>query len=194
MDEGRPLPAFVTHYYHDTPFASLTDLDGADRARVISELKFPPEASHRFQSAFYFEQRLKYENQMYRQFVGKGGSPDRRRPYYAVLGRSEIWESITPRSIRIPLSRIPPEKVSFTYTDSWFAYVEREADGTINPRKPQYGTVYRLEELNQLFARYGWPGDRWKNEAEWQNDIYVEAQLWANDPSLWAGRSPDATA
>ena len=186
-DDELQLPTFVTHYFHDAPFRSLTDLDEAERARVIAGLKFPPGADHRFQSAFYFEQRLRYEAVMYRQFLDKGGAPDRRRPYYAVLGESEIWESITSRSVRLPLDRIPTEQISFTYTDSWFTYVEREADGTTNPQKPQYGMLYRLEELPDLFSKHGWPGDRWKSDPNWQNDVYVEAQLWSDEPRRWSG-------
>ncbi len=89
-DLDHSLPQFVTHYFHDQPFLSLTDLDDMERKRVIAQLDFPPEASHRFRSAFYFQQRLRYEAKMYQQFVGKGGVPERSRPTYAVLGDSEI--------------------------------------------------------------------------------------------------------
>jgi len=42
--------------------------------------------------------------------------------------------------------------------------------------------LYRKEELNQLFDQYGWPGERWKNDPEYQNDLYVEAQIWSDGP------------
>ncbi len=191
--EEIQIPTFVTHYFHKAPFQSLTDLSNSERAAVIAKLEFPSGASHRFQSAYYFDQRKQYELQMHRQFLEKGGCPIRQRPHYAVLGESEIWDSITTNSIRIPLSEIPPEQISFTYTDSWFTFVEREADGTINPQKPQYNNLYRLEELPSLFSKYGWPGDRWKSEPEWKNDIYVEAQLWSDESVQRFTQVPEAT-
>jgi hypothetical protein len=176
------IPQFVTHYFHDRPFRTLTALEFDDRARAIEHLAFPSEAMHRFRSPYYFEQRLRYEAVMYEQFVAKGGLPQLRHPHSAVLGESEIWEKITTRAIRIPLDAIPSIHISFTYTDSWVTYVDREPDGTAIPRKPQYGMLYRKEELEQLFNQHGWPGDRWKSEVEWQNDLYVEAQIWSDDP------------
>lgn len=183
MNHDFELPSFVTHYFQQAPFRSLTTLSDSERAAVIAGLDFPPESSHRFHSNFYFGERMRYETVMHDQFAEKGGRPTRRRPHYAVLGESEIWQSIAKRSLRIPLTDISSDQISFTYTDSWFTYVEREADGTVNLRKPQYNKLYRLAELGQLFADYGWPGDRWKRDPDWQNDIYVEAQIW-DDASI----------
>jgi hypothetical protein len=174
-------PDFVTHYYRQRPFCTLTDLDAAERARVIGQLDYSPGASRRFHSSFYFEQRLRYEALMFEQFSAKGGRPVRRHPHYAVLGESEIWAAIAPRSIRIPLARLESAHISFTYTDSWSTYVDRDLKGNAIPRKRQYGTVYRLEELRDLFARFGWPGERWKTEAAWEHDLYVEAQIWSDE-------------
>jgi hypothetical protein len=182
MGASFEIPQYVTHYYHDQPFRTLTELESNDRAAAIAQLAFPSEAMQRFRSSYYFEQRFRYEELMYDQFVAKGGCPTRRRPHYAILGESEIWQQITIRSLKIPLSAIPSAHISFTYTDSWVTYVEREPDGALIPRKPQYGMLYRKEELNQLFDQYGWPGERWKNDPEYQNDLYVEAQIWSDGP------------
>ena len=176
------IPQYLTHYYRQRPFRTLTDLTPDERARVIKCLRFPKRAAHRLYSAFYFEQRLRYEVLMYDQFVAKGGLPSRRRPHYAILGESEIWRGISKSSLRIPLAAIPSSQISFTYTDSWATYVDRDLDGNPIPRKPQYGSVFRLEELDELFHRYGWPGDRWKNEPGWEHDLYVEAQIWSDEP------------
>ena len=174
------IPTFLTHYFTDQPFRSLTDLTTAERARVVQAANFP-KTKRRLHSAFYFEQRLRYETLMYEQFQAKGGKPTRRRPHYAVLGESEIWAKITKRSLRIPLSNVSASQVSFTYTDSWPTYVDRDLDGNPIPRKPQYGVLYRLDELDKLFQTHGWPGDRWKTEPDWAHDLYVEAQIWSDD-------------
>lgn len=174
-------PDFVTHYYRREPFRTLTELTPAERAFVIERLDYSPGASRRLHSSMYFEERMRYEALMHAQFTAKGGRPERRHPHYAVLGESEIWAAIAPKSIRIPLSQIASDQISFTYTDSWTTYVSFDLKGNSLPRKPQYGTLYRLEELSELFERYGWPGQRWKSEADWEHDLYVEAQLWSDE-------------
>lgn len=188
------IPRYLTHYYRDRPFRTLTELTSDERARVIPTLAFPQRASHRLHSAFYFEQRLRYEAVMYNQFLAKGGAPQRRCPHYAVLGESEIWQAISNHSLRIPLSAIPSSQLSFTYTDSWSTYVGCDLKGNVIPRKPQYETLFRLEELDAVFRQYGWPGDRWKSEPEWEHDIYVEAQIWSDEPLRAFVAAADGTA
>src|SRR5687768_3272535 len=149
MGEAFAIPTYVTHYYTGRPFRTLTELTPARRARAIKRLNFPKH-DPRLHSAFYFEHRLQYEAVMYEQFRAKGGQPARRRPHYAVLGESEIWAKITKRSLRIALAEIPSCQLSFTYTDSWPTYVDRDLEGKLIPRKPQYGMLFRLEELDEL--------------------------------------------
>lgn len=192
MGETFVIPTYLTHYYTGEPFRTLTELAATERARVVQASNFPEE-DRRLRSPFYFEQRLRYEALMYEQFLAKGGQPARHRPHYAVLGESEIWARITERSLRIPLSNVSPSQVSFTYTDSWPTYVDRDLDGNPIPRKPQYETLYRLDELDELFRTHGWPGDRWKTESDWEHDLYVEAQIWSDEP-LAAYLAPDGSA
>jgi hypothetical protein len=80
--------------------------------------------------------------------------------------------------------------MSFTYTDSWPTYVDLDLEGNRIPRKPQYGMLFRLEELDELFRKHGWPGDRWKSDPDWEHDLYVEAQIWSDEP-LAAYLAPD---
>jgi hypothetical protein len=181
MGEAFAIPTYITHYYVERPFRTLTELTASERGCVVAGLDFPKE-DPRLHSAFYFEQRLQYETVMYEQFRAKGGQPARRRPHYAVLGESEIWMKITKQSLRIPLSAIPAWQMSFTYTDSWPTYVDRDLEGNHIPRKPQYGMLFRVEELDELFRTHGWPGDRWKTESDWEHDLYVEAQIWSDEP------------
>jgi hypothetical protein len=122
---------------------------------------------------------------MYEQFIQKGGKPIRRNPHYLILGESELWSWQESNSVRIPLSVIPSDVISFTYTDSWYSYIDKDLNGNPIPRKPQYEMVYRLEELANLFAEHGWPGQRWKRwrkEPQFKHDYYVEAQVWAEAP------------
>jgi hypothetical protein len=176
------IPDFLTHYYRDRPFQSLTELSPEAMDRVLTRLGEIRDLPRRLRSSFYFEQRHRTEQTMFEQFVAKGGRPERRQPHYAILGESEIWADIEPHSIRLPLAQIPTHWISFTYTDSWAAYVNQDLRGNAIPRKPAYGMVYRLEELEDVFRRFGWPGERWKADANWQHDVYIEAQIWSDDP------------
>jgi hypothetical protein len=176
------IPDFLTHYFRNRPFQSLTELPPETMDRVLTRLAETRDLPRRLRSSFYFEERHRIEETMFRQFVAKGGRPERREPHYAILGESEIWAGIEPRSIRLPLAVIPTDVISFTWTDSWAAYVDHDLRGNPIPRKPAYGMVYRLEELARLFEEFGWPGERWKTDAEWQHDVYVEAQIWSDDP------------
>lgn len=187
------FPDFLTHYYRDRPFQSLTELAPESMDRVLARLSETRDLPRRLRSPFYFEQRQRIEQTMFKQFVAKGGRPERRHPQYAILGESEIWANMEPRSIRLPLALVPTHWISFTYTDSWVAYIDQDLRGNFIPRKPAYGTVYRLEELLELFQRFGWPGKRWKTDSEWKHDVYVEAQLWSDDP-LRSFFTPEAAA
>ncbi len=176
------IPDFITHYYVDRPFRSLTELAQEDCWRVLKEMGPQESLPRRLRSDFYFVQRRRYERLMWQQFIDKGGQPTRRVPHYAILGESEIWARIRPSAIRIPLAELPDSVVSFTYTDSFANYVDQDLDGNLIPRKPQYETLYLRDELLPLFERWGWPGDRWKTEPAWAHDLYVEVQIWNDEP------------
>lgn len=176
------LPDFLVHYYHDRPFQTLTELPQDETERVLAKLAETRKLRRRLRSSFYFEQRRRAERIMHEQFTVKGGEPQRLNPHYAILGESEIWAGIEPQSLRIPLHAIPSKWISFTATDSWSVYIDQDLDGNHIPRKPHYGMLYRSDELEGLFEIHGWPGDRWKTEPEWEHDIYVEAQIWSDEP------------
>ena len=176
------IPDFVTHYYVGRPFQSLTALEPAECQRVLREMERREKLPRRLQSEFYLAERRRYERLMREQFLQKGGQPARLTPHYAILGESEIWARIRPSAIRIPLGELPERSISFTYTDSFANYVDRDLDGDPIPRKPQYGTLYLRAELPSLLERYGWPGERWKTEPDWAHDLYVEVQVWDDEP------------
>lgn len=176
------IPDFLTHYFRERPFRSLTELTPEATDEVLVGLSQTRQLPRRLRTPTYFVNRRRVEELMYGQFVAKGGRPERRHPHYAILGESEIWAGIEPRWVRFSLSEIPADQISFTYTDSMVAFVDVDLSGNPVPRKPAYGSVYRLDELAAIFDRFGWPGDRWKTEPDWQHDCYVEAQIWSDEP------------
>lgn len=177
------IPTFLTHYYFEHPFRSITMLDREARDRTLAEIARVRGLKRRLQSQFYFDERSKFELTMRDQFLAKGGEPELERPHYLILGENKLWATIAPNVLRISLESIPSKWLSFTYTDSWSAYVCADLNGqNPTPRKPQYGQVYRVHELPSLFETYGWPGERYETEKDWEHDIYVEAQLWSEEP------------
>ena len=178
-------PNYLTHYYTEFPFRSIMDLAPAEQVRLVRRIRALGNNRRRLTVPNYYMQRRRYEAIMREQFLAKGGRPARRHPHYLVLGESELWARQKTKSIRIPLASVPSDVISFTYTDSWYTYVDRELTGGEIPRKPQYNQVFRAEELEALFAEYGWPGDRWKQwrtQPQFRHDYYVEAQVWTDDP------------
>lgn len=176
------IPDFLTHYYREHPFRSLTELSPESMDEILVRLGETRQLPRRLRTPSYFENRRRVEKIMYEQFLSKGGRPERRHPHYAILGESEIWAGIEPRLVRFPLSEIPVDQISFTYTDSMVSFIDCDLRGNPVPRKPTYGLIYRVDELRNLFDRFGWPGDRWKFEPDWQHDCYVEAQIWSETP------------
>jgi hypothetical protein len=117
------------------------------------------------------------------QFAGLGGKPTRANPHYAILGTFSLYEDDQEyKSVRLPLASLPPDSVSFTFTDSFFTFSNANLRGIPIPERPYHGRVYRLEDVPGLVAEYGLPGERWRTEPDRRFDVYIEAQIWDDAP------------
>ena len=175
-------PTYLTHYYHDAPFQCITSLSTSDMVQVIRDMHSIRQLPRRLLRPIYFMERRQYERKMREQFLAKGGFPQRLNPHYLVLGESEAWERQQLRSIRIPLSEIPPDVISFTFTDSWFSYVEFDLNGEPIPRESYSEMVYRVDELNDAIDEHKWPGNKNRSNRVRRDHDYIEAQVWADEP------------
>lgn len=173
------LPDFLTHYYRETPFRSLTHLTDEEAAVVVDGLDCSSAADFRLTQPQYLRLRREVESKMRRLFVDKGGRPELEAPHYAVLGTAGVYED-DPRSrkLRLPLDAFEPALLSFTFTDSFFAFHDRNLRGVSIPKRPYHRQVFGIDELPALIDQYGWPGDRWKHEPDRRFDVYIEAQIW----------------
>jgi hypothetical protein len=118
-------------------------------------------------------------------FIDKGGQPKRQNPHYFVLGTFSLYEEAAGwQSLSVPLAAFDPSAVSFTYTDSFFAYSERNLRGVPIPPRPYHRQVFTLTELGDLVTQYGLPGERWRDEPEHRFDVYIEAQVWDDAPLI----------
>jgi hypothetical protein len=75
--------------------------------------------------------------------------------------------------------------LSFTFTDSFFAFSRRNLRGIAIPPRAYHGRIYLLGDLFALVEALGLPGERWRHEPERLFDVYIEAQIW-DDAALEA--------
>ena len=88
--EFASTPTIATHYHapHRRPFLNLSDLDGDDLDRVLSDLSDERRrgTNKRVFGRFYMGLRLEAEAKMRELFRARGGVVERDAPHYFVLG------------------------------------------------------------------------------------------------------------
>jgi hypothetical protein len=177
------LPNHLTHYYRETPLQTLCDLSDAEAAQVLNELGERRELDYRLTRPEYLPRRREIEATMRQAFIAKGGRPYRRNPHYFVVGHFSLYEDDAGwRALRVPIACFDPGTISFTNTDSFFAYSQRNLRGVPIPPRPYHGQVFRLDELEDLVSQHGLPGERWRDDPECRFDVYIEAQVWDDRP------------
>ncbi|TGV03162.1 hypothetical protein [Flavivirga rizhaonensis] len=118
---------------------------------------------------------------MKKAFIVKGGKPNRNDPFYFTLGECEWVKSCyeNPDVVKIPLTDIKPEHISFTYPDSMVSFQFYDEPKLAKYRKAYNGQVYLLNELKDLLDKYGLPTEeKWKSQENMTYDRYIEAQVW----------------
>jgi hypothetical protein len=175
------IPTFATHYHlsNRQPFLSLSDLEGDSEHSVFQELL----AKHRHDPSYrrrygqgYLKTRRLCEDKLRCLFQARGGLPQRRHPYYLVLGESDWFLNLNDghRSLKIPLAELPPRTTSITFPDSFLAMTAAN--------KPYYEKVFLLEELAEVVEEYGYRNAPSPAEYDryWEGDFehYIEIQVW----------------
>ncbi len=156
-------PTFVTHYHRAgrSPFLNLSDLPEEQLTLVLAALARPGEqavSARRF-GPQYMALRRATEAQLRERFAAAGGRPQRRAPHYFTLGESDWFAGLylDAGRVRLPLSALPPDATSVTYADSITAIGLGVPLGLPAPDPDHAGRVYRLDELDELTARYDPP-------------------------------------
>jgi len=179
----RHFPDRLTHYYRDVPFHTLSDLDEKSAARVIEQVGKTRELEFRLTRDDYLPRRREIEAEMRLQFVRQCGRRVRESPHYAVLGTFSLYDGDPDwKSVSAPVADIASDVLSFTFTDSFFAFSNTNLRGVAIPLRPFHRRIYRLEDLPALVEEFGLPGERWRDEPERVFDVYVEAQIWDDAP------------
>jgi hypothetical protein len=67
-------------------------------------------------------------------------------------------------------------------TDSFFNYRSENLRGIPIPKRAYHGRLFTASELREQIELHGLPGDRWRHEPDRIFDVYVEAQVWSDEP------------
>ena len=177
------IPKFLYHYYEldNGPFRNITEY-GFEKAESIQN-----QISEGFNSKRpknYLDLRFSLENRIKKQFILKGGKPNRNDPFYFTLGQCDWAKSwyVNPGVIKIPLADFKHEHLSFTYPDSMvsFQFYDEPKLGTY--RKNCNGQIFLLSEINNLIDDYGLPTEEKSQTQESSKyDKYIEAQVWDSE-------------
>ncbi len=179
-----PIPCFATHYHllNRQPFLSLSDLDGNAEHPVFLEML----SKHRDDPGYrrrygkeYLQTRRRCEEKLRGLFESRGGVPQRRSPYYLVLGESDWFLNLNQghRALQIPLAELSPQTTSVTFPDSFLAMTAMN--------KPYYERVFLLNEVAEVVEEYGYrnepsPAD-YARYWEGAFEHYIEIQVWEDD-------------
>ncbi|MFN2304295.1 MAG: hypothetical protein ACK2TV_11255 [Anaerolineales bacterium] len=178
---------YLTHYYSidKEPFQSLSALPEQEALKIMVELADDTPYGERFKDPVqYLKNRKDTEAWVRKAFIAKGGRPKDDYPTSTVLGSSKWLVAGAPNrekhgEIRIPLSILTSEDVSFTYPDSmisrWF--------GREKPKEfyqaGLHGVVFTLPEILEIVAKKGMPEEDWEIKLPKHLAPYIEAQVWS---------------
>jgi hypothetical protein len=191
------IPSFVTHYYEAErgPFKNVCDLtDGELEGLVLAE-KDAGTAFNRFAlGTDFFKIRRAADDLLIGKYTEKFGFAPSGRPFYAVLGEFDRTSSMyrNGRSVRIGLSRLSREQVTFMYPDH-FALVWSK--GLFPPPpvlfpppchysyEPFHDLLFTYDELLEAVRLYVLDSRiaRAKRLNLWVSS-YIEAHIW--DPDI----------
>lgn len=183
MDPGGSAN-LLTHYYRPftRPLLSLSPLSDTQLEEVLGQLATSEPLPYRLTQPAYLPERREIERRMRARFIEKGGDPQLLHPHYFVLGEFSLWESDGSRKVQIALESVPPCWLSFTLTDSFFNYRPTSLRGIPIPRRAYHGELFTLAELPSQLAAHDLPTDAWRSDPERVFEVYVEAQVWSDEP------------
>jgi hypothetical protein len=184
---------YLSHYYRKDkqPFQSLSYLSDDQAERLGTALfKESPKVFIRFRESKFsthWSRRRKTDQWVRSEFQKKGGTPIEPYPQYLVLGSSSYISALGEDDgyieLRIPLSELDSNEVSFTYSDcmvSKWLHEEKSHEEYYNP--DIHGRVFTLTEILDVVNVHGIPNGEWYTDPKKAYDFFVEAQVWSFRP------------
>lgn len=189
MCAAKAMIDYLLHVYRrgSEPFRTLSALPEIEALRIMQRLYMEGSIFwERFRDPKgYLEFRRNVEQALGESFRNKGGRPVDRHPIYLVVGNPRWMQTASDRktletteTLRVPLSVLNQDTVSFTYPDSMVsALIAIEK----NPAyyEPEYhGQVFTLSEMSEIIEQRGLPGEGWETRMPPHYAHYIEAQVW----------------
>ncbi|MBR2925816.1 MAG: hypothetical protein IKC28_12420 [Clostridia bacterium] len=168
---------WLEHYCHPDcePLKNIMRLPRAQAfalAKQLSDAHPETTAFYRFADfSNYYPRRLKTDALLHEMFVALGGQPKQAHPLSFVLGSSDYlheWFGAG-KVLRIPLSAVAPESITFTLGDS-MSTLSRE--GSL--------TMLTMPMLAEAVRQHPGGGQGWLKETL-QSYGYIEVQIWDDD-------------
>ncbi|MBP7403092.1 MAG: hypothetical protein KBA30_10795 [Clostridia bacterium] len=168
------------HYYERTrgPLRSLSELAPEVAREILDGLRAAGDTFAARRTDGYLERRVQLERQVRELFIAKGGRPDRLTPHYFVVESCpwlETWYK-EPGVLRLPVDRLDPDRISFTYGDMFPTFSPVVRDG-----REYRGKVYTYTEILDVIGRYGLP-QSWNADGSRGPERYIEAHVWTDLP------------
>ncbi|WP_243156364.1 hypothetical protein [Clostridium sp. C8-1-8] len=172
------MPTNLYHYYEAEvgPFKTLSDLSIEEADKVLEHIRGRGETYASKRSKDYMIVRRELERKVRKMFMEKGGQPLRQVPISMTLGQCnwiKQWYK-NGQEVKIPISKINPKTISFTYGDIFPAMRYEDY-------KPYSKKVYTLEEIEEVVELYGLP-QQWNNDGSKGPKRYIEVQVWSDEP------------
>jgi hypothetical protein len=199
VNGATDMPGFLLHVFRrgSQPLRTLSALPDEEALRIMRGLYREGSTFwERFQDpAGYLGFRRQVEAAIRNAFIAKGGKPVDAHPVYLVVGRPRWMETAADRvtletteMIEVPLSAVTAECVSFTYPDSMVSMLLAAEKDPRWYEPDLHGRVFCLDEIRQIIAGRGLPGEGWQTRMPARYAHYVEAQVW--DREALAARLP----
>jgi len=131
----------------------------------------------------YLKNRKSTEQWVREAFIAKGGRPKDDFPISMVLGSSQWLEKAVPDpklhgEIRIPLSILTIDDLSFTYPDSMISRWFGQEKPVEFYQAEFHGKVFTLPEILLIVEKKGMPEEDWEIKLPEHLAPYIEAQVW----------------
>ncbi len=189
---AEPVAPYLLHVYKkgSRPFQSLSALPREQALQLMAKLYIEGSAFwQRFKDPEgYLSFRRQVEQNLRSSFLAKGGRPKAQYPIYLVWGRPKWFDLVadaatleTTHEIRVPLSLIDKDQISFTYPDSMVSALMELEKNPLYYEPDYHGKVFTREEIEAIIDRKGLPGEGWKTRMPIHYAHYIEAQVWDDE-------------
>ena len=177
------------HYYENSlpPLRSITSLPFEKAVELLrSHQAEDPNRTHP-NIEWFLTRRYEMEKKVRDRFIDIGGKPINDAPVYCTLGANEGMKTWFREGahLRIPISSIDLDAVSFTYGDTFPVF-----NPALNTGEEWWGQVYRYDGILRLIDQYGFPEDPVydsihgifpKDKPINQYLKYIEAHVWSDE-------------